>query len=139
MPQPSWEASNNTWAYGYLKFLDFQKDGFDVHVTFQKDKQVHASIYERDKQDQKVSPPGNVWMTVQTYGLTITDKDMGLIKTAVRSKDLPAVTGYSTYKDFFIDTSNAKAVELGIIAKKPATTTTATFDLKSDKDFPPLG
>jgi hypothetical protein len=30
-------------------------------------------------------------------------------------------------------------VELGIIAKKPATPTTVTFDLTSNKDFPPLG
>jgi hypothetical protein len=135
MPKPSWEASNNNWAYGYLKFLDFQTDGFDLHVTFQKDKKVHASVYEKDKADTKVS--ANLWMTVQTYGLTITDANMELIKAATGSKNLPTVTGYSTYKDFLLENSNAKAVELGIIAQKPAPKPTFTLDL--DKDFPPLG
>jgi hypothetical protein len=140
MPKPSWEPSNNDWSYGYLKFLDFQSQGFDVHVTFPKNKKnVHASIYLQGNTSDKKNPPGNVWLTIQDHGLTITDHRMNLIKNATQSQSLPTVTGYTSYKDFFLEHSNAKALELGIISEKPKTTVTPTFDINSNTDFPPLG
>jgi len=120
MPEPSWESSNNDWSYGYLKFLDFQSQGFDVHVTFPTSKKdIHASIYVLGNTSEKKTPPGNVSLTIQDQGLTITDHNMNRIMIATGSQSLPTVTGYTSYKDFFLQHSNAKALELGIISEKP--------------------
>ena len=59
-----------------------------------------------------------MWLTVQTYGLTITNHKMNLIKGATKSRGWPAEPGYSTYQAFFMENNNAKAVELGIISQK---------------------
>jgi hypothetical protein len=44
MPRPNWETSNNVAFYGFLKFLDFQHNGKDLHVTFEKAQKAHVSI-----------------------------------------------------------------------------------------------
>jgi len=136
MPKPSWEASNNNAFYGYLKFLDFQNNGYDLHVTFQKNKRVHVSIYVLG--GAKIFPPGNIWMVIETYGLKLPLGGGQTIKNKVSpSSPLPSVPGYSSYPEFFMAENNAKAVELGIIAPKPQPKpTTVSFTIS---DFPPLG
>ncbi len=136
MPDPSWEPSNNTWSYGYLKFLDFQSAGYDVHVTFQKDKKAHVSIYNLG--GAKLTPPGNLWMTIGTYGMGFDQSRVTALKNAVSPKSaFPAVPGYTHYGQFFLTHCNKQALSLGMISKKPQPKPPAPTFVASD--FPPLG
>lgn len=44
----SWEESANPDFHGYLKLLDTQKDGYDLHATFVKTSLPHLSLYVND-------------------------------------------------------------------------------------------
>ncbi len=118
MPKPSWETSNNTAFFGYLKFLDFQASrGLDIHVTLQKDNRAHVSVYELG--GKKIG--GNVWLDKATYGLSLNFMDRYVLTSRVMGSggSFPAVPGYKDYEEFFELEINKKAVELGIIAQKP--------------------
>jgi hypothetical protein len=57
----SWEASSNPAMHGFLKLMDAQGKGFDVHGTIMKDKAVapHISVYELGKTDRILSAYGS--------------------------------------------------------------------------------
>ncbi len=140
MPKPSWETGNNPAFFGHLKFLDFQTTrGLDVHVTFQKDKKVHVSVYELG--GKKVG--GNTWMEVEAYGLSLNFMDWYVLRSKICGSggSFPAVKGYKDYEEFFLSESNNKAVELGIVALKPGMVIVAQakYDLQDQSQFPGLG
>lgn len=140
MPKPSWEVATNASFHGYLKFLDFQGTrGLDVHMTFQKDKKVHVSVY--DLGDKKKGD--NTWMTVGTYGLTLSIMDWYVLRVAIcgAGASFPGVEGYEKYEDFFIAEGNKKAVELAIISTKPSMIQSAppSSGQAYESAFPKLG
>lgn len=49
----SWEESANPDFYGYLKLLETQKDGYDLHATFIKMGLPHLSIYVNESNGNK--------------------------------------------------------------------------------------
>lgn len=118
MPRPSWEPSNNASFYGFLKFLDFQHNGKDLHVTFEKAQRAHVSIYELGGKKQL---GGSIWMSKEAAGLHLEVMDWFTVALAVGcgSSGLPAVPHYKNYVEFFNQEVNLKAFELGIIPQKP--------------------
>jgi hypothetical protein len=122
MPEPSWEAGV-AWAHGYLKFLDFQAAGYDVHVTFQKNKSVHVSVYVLET---KTNPKlGQRSMDFGVEKLSLKDSSRLEIKTIVS----PSSEISAEWWAFFEDRSTKKAIELNIIAITPVQVVQSTTGL----------
>ena len=137
MPEPSWEAATTAWAHGFLKFLDFQGDGFDVHATFQKSKTIHVSVYvvSAKKDDTKL---GMQPMTFGVTGVSLDESKRLLVKNIVSpNADMPA-----DFWAFFENRCTAKATELNIFApqqtaaSQPAITTTSTVQKGGGSGIP---
>jgi hypothetical protein len=110
MPEPSWEKSTNAWAYGYLKFLDFQTDGYDVHATMMKNSTVHVSVYvvgtttnaKLEQKPMKYGPSGYV----------LEDSNRLSVKNIVS----PSSEIKAEYWTWFQEQVNKKAQELGMVS-----------------------
>ena len=137
MPEPSWEAATTGWAHGFLKFLDFQGDGLDVHATFQKSKSIHVSVYvlSTKQEDAKLEMQQ---MTNGVTGLTLESSKRQLVKDIVR----PSGAMPDDFWAFFESRCTAKATELGFIApqqtaaSQPAITTTSTVQKGGSSGLP---
>jgi len=138
MPRPAWELATNAAFYGYLKFLDFQANGRDLHVTFEKNpKKAHVSVYELGG---KKRAGQSFTMSVGANGLYLETMDWFIVAVAVgcASTGLPNVTGYTSYQEFFNFEVNLKAFELGIVPQKPANLPINQQPKIGASDFPGL-
>ncbi|WP_431284619.1 hypothetical protein ACQW02_07375 [Humitalea sp. 24SJ18S-53] len=136
MPGPFWEPSTKPAFHGYLKFVDFQNAGYDVHATFQKDKKVHVSIYAQGDVNTKLS--ANIWMNVTVTGLDLDFSDFFVIKHKVSpNSDFPKVDGYPNYQAFFLAKCNEQYVSLMLGGPKPKQQAIVRKIVQSD--FPGLG
>ena len=125
MADPTWVESNNSAFYGHLMFSDFQSAGYDLHVTFQKNREVHLSIYslaQYQTKADKLDPPGNLWMKFAHNGLALGPTNGNLLKNAVSPNDpMPIPHGFPNFGTFLLFHCNRKAQELNIASPKPDT------------------
>jgi len=125
MPEPSWEASASVWAHGYLKFLDFQGSGFDVHATFQKSKSIHVSVYAvGSTTDVKLAMQA---MVVGVTGVTLEESKRTLLKNVVSPSDAMP----DGFWAFLENRCTQRATTLGILAPQQTTATQPTGVLSS--------
>ena len=128
MAEPSWELSTNIWAHGYLKFLDFQSGGFDLHVTFMKSKAAHVSVYEVGS--TTTVKLGQQNMITGVSGLSLEGSKRLLVKNVVS----PSAAIEDSFWTFLEDRGTTKATELNFFAPQtpslaqsaPITTATVT-------------
>jgi hypothetical protein len=139
MPKPSWETANNVAFFGFLKFLDFQTNGFDIHVTYQKNKQVHVSVYLLEGENKQTKVLDSMWMNIDPSGLKLNMLDWYVVMHKVgNGQPILPVPGYKSYEEFFNYESTVKAVELGIIATKPGVGGTSQKKLDLNSGWPSL-
>ena len=134
MPRPSWELSNNAAFAGYLKFLDFQAAGYDLHVTFvTATNAIHFSVYTYAVPSAKVGQSTGNYGVAGVGGYALPGALAAWLTPKVGA--VPAVIGYTTYYDFLFANINDKARELGWLAPPPVVQQAYVFN---PADFPPL-
>ena len=80
----SWEVSSNPAYHGFLKCLNFQKDGIDLHATFvTSNDPPHISVYNGDKKVLHVQMKKAVW----GKGIKVDPADLAKIVAAVGEFD----------------------------------------------------
>lgn len=109
----SYEVSKNPKFHGFLLLLsEFQKDGFELHITLGKDRKAHVSLYQDQGNrnlDKIYQAELNIKVTGFAFGFAIQNKIYSLTNVTMSAAD---------YQDF-ADQAHAKAVEVGMVAPKP--------------------